>query len=539
MKKYKFQKNFLYNFQLVLLPIFLFVTGCILREAHGPYYLWRFDQSYAYLINSLNLAQLLEVGGVAHPGTPVQIIGAIVFKIAYYLSGAQTDFVKHVLTNPEAYLLIFQRILLILNSLVLLLLGLLTFKISKNLLLSLFIQFSVFVSFWIFYCLMIVIADQFLILTSLCLIGISTFYLFKLNDNKIPLGFFIITAFICGIGLSSKLNFAPMLFIPFIIIKGIKNKMKFVVFTMLFFLILLLPLISQLEFLIEWIKNLLIYDGTFGKGEPDIINLTTFKENISSIFRQDLFFAFAYVFSIVTLTFSFVSKRNRTVNQFTYKSQKLLVAIFISFSLQIALVAKHYAPYYMVPSIVLSNLSLVLCIVILGNLFQFKLRTQNILYVTFILINCMYGIYTFNSLYEMLIWNRQEALRTETYMRINHSNDIVISSFGSASLDCAIAFSSSCSGRQREKYKRIMTDLLTNQIFYNPWTYKLYPICDDQEIENILKRNNRLIFHVRGENMLDIFTRELGKVNNIKIKESKELFRNDNGEFIYEIKYEI
>lgn len=122
--KWNLKKNFTYLLFLVL-PTFLFLTGNLLKNTQGYYYLYNSDPSYEYLINSLNLAQLkgYGVGHIDHPGTSVQVIGAFVLKFYYISFNENADIVTHVITNPEMYLAIFDKVLIVMNSLTLLGLG--------------------------------------------------------------------------------------------------------------------------------------------------------------------------------------------------------------------------------------------------------------------------------------------------------------------------------------------------------------------------------------------------------------------------------
>ena len=306
---------------LFFFPIILLITVWILKDALGFYYLWRFDQSYAYLINSLNVSQFHGPGGVAHPGTPLQILGALVFKIIYNLSDHNTDFVNHVLLNSEYYLLIFQRFLLILNVIALIFLGFFTFKVTKNLITSIFLQMSVFVSSSIYYSLYIIIAEQLLIFCDICLMAAIIYYLFKPIEKVMNIKYIFLLSMICGIGLTSKLNFFPVLIIPFIILKGVKNRLLFLSMTFIIVLVLLIPVLSQFNDLLIWIKSLVIHDGLYGQGNSDIINLKTFFENLGSIISTDLYFTLSFLSLCVTLIIVLIKKSDME-GEFIQKSKK-------------------------------------------------------------------------------------------------------------------------------------------------------------------------------------------------------------------------
>ena len=101
---------------LIILPAFLFITSRIIKDAQGPYYLNFSDPSYAYLISSLNLARGFNIVYTDHPGTTVQVIGAITIKVYYLLSNKNTDLARDVLMRPEDYLLFMNGVLIMYSS---------------------------------------------------------------------------------------------------------------------------------------------------------------------------------------------------------------------------------------------------------------------------------------------------------------------------------------------------------------------------------------------------------------------------------------
>src|SRR5215510_7041448 len=66
---------------LLLLPALTVLVEFRLRDASGPYWLGaNLDPSYAYLLNSLNIADYHRPYFIGHPGTPVHITGAAVIR---------------------------------------------------------------------------------------------------------------------------------------------------------------------------------------------------------------------------------------------------------------------------------------------------------------------------------------------------------------------------------------------------------------------------------------------------------------------------
>ena len=93
---------------LLVIPAVLFLVACLLADARGPYSIganWEAD--YPYLLNSLNILLFHAPGHVDHPGTTVQLIGAVVVFLKWLsgcLLGDAASLQLDVLSHPEEFL---------------------------------------------------------------------------------------------------------------------------------------------------------------------------------------------------------------------------------------------------------------------------------------------------------------------------------------------------------------------------------------------------------------------------------------------------
>ena len=100
---------------LLVIPGIVFSLSLVFADIKGPYYLAQnSDPEYAYLFNSLNIAKFEAPTHTDHPGTSLQLLGAVVIRASYFFSG-KTSLVEDVLSRPEHYLRI-MNILLILEA---------------------------------------------------------------------------------------------------------------------------------------------------------------------------------------------------------------------------------------------------------------------------------------------------------------------------------------------------------------------------------------------------------------------------------------
>ena len=88
---------------LVVLPASYALFAAQLMRCQGPFWgAYHVDPTYNYLLNSLSLATLHPPYDIAHPGTPVQVLGGILLRLMHPLSGSD-NLVLMVLSAPEAH----------------------------------------------------------------------------------------------------------------------------------------------------------------------------------------------------------------------------------------------------------------------------------------------------------------------------------------------------------------------------------------------------------------------------------------------------
>jgi|GEM_PF-3411869 len=534
-------------FSLIVLPVTLFLSVYLLKEANGPYYLWLFDQSYAFLANAIHYGVFIGSGKLPLSGLtpqvngiPADLIGALILRIKFLFSNGQNEFIKDIFLNPESYLLIIFKTFLLLNSIVLFYLGKITYKLTGNFRNSIFIQLSPFISFFIFFSLAIVCLEQILILISILMIILFTYYLYKINiDFPIPLKIIILSGVLCGTGIAVKLNFFPLLFIPLIILKGFKSKVVFIFSLGITFLIFTVPLILSGNQIFNWISNLIINNGNYGTGKPTVINLNTFTKNIYSIFSDELFFTFAYIVSLISLITIFIVKPDFQ-EQIYLKAKYLLIGIFVALNVQVIIVAKQYAPYYMIPSLMFSIFAIFISLTVLSdisnNFTKLIANNKKLIFTCLIIFALIFSAKKYMNLYEIISWNRQESERILNFVQSNHGNDLIVTSFNASNPESSIAYSSSYEGKPGT-YKYILNTLLKNKLYFSPWGNVFNNICNDEQMQKILRGKDKLILQVRGENVLENFVNTINKLNYLKVTGTKELFRNEIDQYVYEVKY--
>lgn len=525
---------------LLILPVLLFISAGLLKYAQGPYYLNFYDPSYVYLINGLNLAQLegFGVGHFDHPGTTVQVISAIVVKFYYALSSSATDIVSDVFSRPEVYLIKINIFLNFINCLFLFLFGYFIYSLSKNIFLTFFLMLSPFASTELFYGMIIVTPDNLLISSSLMTLGIIFYCLYK-KEQTYSVTEVIVFALIVAFGLATKLNFIPMIFIPMIILNGYKNKFLYLIFILIFFIIFILPGIYNIEYFLNWVEGLILKEGKHGKGGANIIDPGSFSKNLVNIFKTDIVFAVSYFTVLSTFLYllytKYILKKDLSLVMSAILT-RILTAILTAMTLQIIIVSKHYAQYYMIPSFMLSLTGLYICCLVFLELYPDKFKNNaKTIYAGVMSALIIWFSYQIISSYFEGRKQSEDAMSMVEYIEKKYPDNIIIPSFGSANIEAPLAFASQYAGSRREVYKEILEKKLRSDIYFNQWVNEFYYLSDSQNSAGISQREKPVLIQLSRYGSINEFIKKLSEITGYKNIEYNVIFTNKNNESVYEI----
>ncbi len=526
-----------------ILPALLFITAVVFKEAGGPYYLNYYDPGYVYLVNSINLMEFENIGHTDHPGTTLQIFGAVILKIIFW-GKSDAQILDIVFSNPELYLNILNKCLVFINCIALYLLGILVYRLTSNLFESLLIQLSPFISFEIFYGLVIVSPENFIILSVLCITGILFYVVYDKDSENHMLALSLMFAAICGFGSVSKLNFVPVCILPLIVLKGLRYKMIFAGATVLVFIILFVPALSNLSKFAGWAGNLTINSGIHGKTGLSMFDFSLYFKNIILIFSKDIFFAVIYllIFTLLILTSLMRHIKVSEDEKIIYlKEKRILIAVFVTMTFQILVVAKNYLPYaqyYIIPS-------LMVCVAGLAFLTSYTLKSFKVfknvntskIFAAVTVIVFLFSAYEINNSISEASEFKAEALKINSIIKDYSKSETVISSVGTANENSALAL---ClmygySGEREPVYRKVFSGKSSSDIFHNFWENKLFSIADTTDIRKVLLGKEKIIVQLMPVTSIEMFTGMLKENYGIEVKSWNLILKNKNQEAVYEI----
>jgi hypothetical protein len=355
---------------LLILPLLYLIAGSYFRNLLGNLSLRSCDPEYIYFMSGLTLSDgAIRLGHFDNPGTPLQILMALLFRLVWYIRSTSLPFVEDVLSHPDLYLSVTSLVITGLTAALITYTGLQVYKHSRSVVYALLIQTAPFLPV-IWYDLIGRVAPELMMpfpVMLLTLLMVKIHYSGEATTTRQILAFALISA----LGLSIKLTFLPLWALPFLITSGWKNKLKFVAFSFLFFFIIAFPVSLQMEFFWNWVKNLFLHSGQYGGGESNIINFATLKSNLTELYNYERRF-FLLFFALITVFAIYLGlKRGKADRKISWMAAGLILAI----SLQLIMVGKHYAHRYFIPVLMLMPLTVFLAAELIRKMAPFRVTS--------------------------------------------------------------------------------------------------------------------------------------------------------------------
>lgn len=344
-------------------------AAAVLHYAHGPYWLgYNFDPDYLYLVNSLALAESKLATTTGHPGTTLQMLGAVILRGVHFFNDSSPDNLANaVLKNPDYYLSVINIVLVCLTAVMLFMIGHAGFRLSGHIGLSLMLQLTPFFSNGLLNLgLLHVSPESLLFISGLFAILVLIKILQKQGDGHLPVVHFywMVLAVICGFGTASKLNFALLIIVPLCVLSGLRKKVQFLMVALLSFVFWTWPIMPQYKNLFGWYCKIITHQGYYGFGNPGMVDLSTYAYNLIYLFSGEPLAVLIWLMSAaVVIKMVWSSKNRKEIWQDIYV--RILCALMIMQLSAYLLFAKHAADRYLIPVVSMSGFMLFLIAVCL------------------------------------------------------------------------------------------------------------------------------------------------------------------------------
>lgn len=326
---------------LIAVPVMALALSIACRVWAGPFWMGlNLDPDYAYLMNALNLAKGMPVGHVDHPGTPVQLFGAVVLAASQWIGSG--DLAETVTTHAETYLWILATLFSLLTALALWYLGKQSYAAWGSWQAALMVQLSVLGG------LATVSNDIHRFNPEPLLVVIGAFVCATLiravAGGAVTTRTDLLLGFFCGVGVAVKVTFLPIPAAVMLTRAGISRYWTFGAATILGFFVGTLPIVSMYPVFGRWIYGLLTHTGRYGAGEEGIIASQKWFAEIGNILVTMPAFPLAVLLGVVSAVYLSTDRAAKA-------PRRLMVCFGLMVLFQVLMVAKHPEPRYLMPAI--------------------------------------------------------------------------------------------------------------------------------------------------------------------------------------------
>ncbi|NTW59098.1 MAG: hypothetical protein HGA43_08020 [Nitrospirae bacterium] len=482
---------------LAAIPLIIFLLS-FMYACKGPYYFGdNSDPEYSYLFNSLNILNFERPYHTDHPGTPLQVLGAVVLLGKGILNHSSTSLSvirTSVLLSPEDYL---QAINLVLNILICAIAfwtGLRLFYHTKRLAPALILQFTLLCFFQVQVSLVRVSPEPFLVLSVLLLAPLLVAEVLADEGETARQANImrpLLTGMVIGLGLAAKVTFFPLLFFIFTF-EGLQRKSVVVTGCILSFIFFTLPILPEYVRMFHWFTDLLLHEGRYGTGAVGLPAIGTLLLNVKELFLGEPLLLVSCAFYLFGSMFIKYGKSTRDA-LIENKIKKLLRIGCLIILAQVAVTSKHPHLHYLLPSMVVSCIMNACLIYVLLN---DEHRSQRVF--SSVLVMVLLIAFAFNGA-RVQAWiqeNKQYASATAELLArvktIDHSYKVGF--YRSSLPQYALAFGNAFAGGV---YGKELARLYPDTIFYQKWQDFFYTyeggIIKEDYLQTLINRGDKFI----------------------------------------------
>jgi hypothetical protein len=533
-----------HKFKMILFfPLFYLFVGIYFRIILDAPSLRSIDPDYVYFMTGLNMSEgVIKVIHIDHPGTPLQFLVAIVFRLTHWLRGSATGYAEDVLRNPDLYLSVVNIAINIILAVALYAAGRYVAKKTGSVIYGMLVQTIPLISVILYEIIGRISPEQ---IIPLPIIALTAFLINHIAGKKkdFTTADLFILSLIIGLGLSIKLTMIPLLVIPLIIVKNWKSKILVTILSVVFFLIISIPVTLQIERFWNWTKDLFLHSGQYGSGEKNIIDLALFRENLGQMLRLQIHFSVLYLLMILIVLFSLIRfRKNRDSN--VYRKTVIASAILLTVLFHAVMSGKHYAPRYFMPALMFGPLLIFLFVEIIK-----EFRPSKVLSSVLMIALSVFLLLTFTRQISVINYT-SEAFESQIKARkmtrnISETFDkesikvIVSQDYGCPFVEYALHFATVWSAQSlKPHYLEILAGLYPNTYQYTTWDGRFIHWGEPFDPEKII--NQKISAYVYFEkNTEDLYNRTINKMlgNSTGFTvDKKMLFENPvNGEVIFQL----
>jgi hypothetical protein len=455
---------------LFLVPILYLVAGIYFRLLLGNLSLRSVDPDYVYFISGLSISEgFFKVGHIDHPGTPLQILIAVLFRIIFLFRGSNVSYIEDVFLHPDLYLSISNVLVTVITAALLIYAGRKVLEPTKSVFYAVLVQTAPFLPV-IWYDLIGRITPELMMPFPIILLTVLIIKIYY-TENSVSYKTVILLALVSAFGLSIKLTYILLWMIPFLIIDTWRKRFVFVGLSFFMFFILAIPVTLQLNVFWGWVKNLFMHSGQYGGGESNIIDFASLGTNLKELYGYEKRYFYIYFGLIAVFSGYLIYFRKKAEKRIVL----LAIAVIVTIAAQLLITGKHYAHRYFIPVLMLSPLMVFIIAEMIKKFYPKKITTYiiNIGIVGFLFWNVQFNREWLPVKSEamgtdienrMQTWHVVQSLEKDSYKIIASQN------YGCPFIEYALMYSTVYANHaKREEYATILGLLYPTT--YNYFTF--------------------------------------------------------------------
>ncbi len=443
------------------------LLGFYFRQIFGDLSLRSVDPEYVHFISALCVSTgKFSQANIDHPGSVLQLLLALIFRVVYFFRGHNLPYFQDVIGNSDMYLSVGNLVITVIISAAMLLAGKAVKKITNNILYAMAIQTSPFLlNIW--YDISGRIYPELLFVIPVFILQVLLLREIYRQDENDKSQIFLY-AFAVAFGMSLKMTFIPFVILPLFLIKTTKARFKYLLYTIISFFMLSLPVLFQLNKFRHWMTDIFVHSGSYKGGAKNIIDSALFIKNFKTLLSSEReFFYAAIVILILFLILLFFKKSKKVL----FRISLGLILVFLGF---IFIVSKQYAVRYFIPALLFFPFMLILIKEIIES--YISKRAVNIVLSIMLVIIIGYKLKQ-EIPYIRIVSNsvsRQMAARIETRdvaktLKKDSYKIIVSQAYGCPYHEYAIMYSFAVGGKNWPDYKEKLDKLYPDTYQYFTW----------------------------------------------------------------------
>jgi hypothetical protein len=441
-----------------------------MHQVIGLFSLRSADPEYIYFISGLSIANgKMILGHIDNPGTPLQYLTALVFRMVYLLRDHQVSFNEDVFANADMYLRVLNLIMTVVVSAFMYYAGIVAYRVTKHFSYSIVLQLAPLFTEIIFGNIGRITPENLMPLPAVLLSLLLLKHIFLSEDENFKQQW-IWFGLISGFGLSIKLTYFPLWVIPLIVISTWKDKIRYSLVAIFSFLIMALPVTFQIQIFWQWIKSLFLHSGKYGSGDSNIVNWQILAPNFNNLWHENQYFFYIVLALLAAIVLSFTFQKD----SHSRLVQRISLAILTAVMLQTAIVCKQYEPRYFIPALMLFPLVLIL---IIENIRQLNAIISGYkipeialaIFISFYFINQIPVLHNLSTHFDQEKERKMPALHYLESIEKNAVKFLVPDGYGCPSPEYALMCSYGWAGKQKALFKPFLAKVFPDTYIWYPW----------------------------------------------------------------------